>query len=71
VFLRFQIAPKSKFSRALPQTPLGELTALTQTVGVYSAHPDPLTDGEGARCPCEEPHPALGPSGLVSTGLRV
>ena len=33
--------------------------------------PDSLTDGEGARCPHQEPHPALGPSGLVSTGLRV
>jgi len=39
----------------------GELTAL----------PRPLADGEGARCPSQEPHPALGPSGLVSTGLRV
>jgi len=29
------------FPGAPPRTPLGELTAL----------PDPLTDGEGARCP--------------------
>ena len=25
----------------------------------------------GDRCPCQEPHLALGPSGLVSMGLRV
>ena len=31
--------------------------------------PHPLTDGEGAQYPRQEPHPALGPSGLVSTGL--
>jgi len=38
----------------------------------YSASPDPIVDGEWAhRCPSQEPHPALGPSGLVSTGLRV
>jgi len=37
----------------------------------YSAPPDPLADGEGARCsPAKNPTPALGPSGLVSTGLR-
>jgi len=33
--------------------------------------PKPLADGEGLAAPCQEPTPALGPSGLVSTGLRV
>ena len=41
---------------APPRTPLGELIALTQT---------PLADGEGASCPSQEPHPALGLSGLA------
>jgi len=39
--------------------------------GAYNAPPDPLADGEGACCPSHNPTPALGPSGLVSTGLRV
>jgi len=39
--------------------------------GAYSAPPDPLTDGEGSLPPPKNPYPALGPSGLVSTGLRV
>ena len=39
--------------------------------GAYSAPPDPLADGEGTRCsPPKNPTPALGLSGLVSTGLR-
>ena len=34
--------------------------------------PDPLADGEGlAASGAKNPAPALGPSGLVSTGLRV
>ena len=37
----------------------------------YSAPPDTLADGEGARCsPPKNPTPALGPSVLVSTGIR-
>jgi len=36
------------------------------TGGVYSAPPDPLTDGEGAhRSHPKNPTPALGPLGLV------
>jgi len=42
------IAPKSKFSGALPRTPLGELTALPRPSSWWG------------------PHPALGPSVLVS-----
>ena len=39
--------------------------------GAYSAPPDPLADREGTRCsPPKNPTPALGLSGLVSTGLR-
>jgi len=38
--------------------------------GAYSALPDTLADGEGARySPPKNPTPALGPSGFVSTGL--
>jgi len=38
--------------------------------GAYSAPPDHLAGGERARCsPPKNPTPALGPSGLVSTGL--
>ena len=29
--------------------------------GSLQRSPDPLADGEGARCPFQEPHPALGP----------
>jgi len=40
-----------------------------------TALPRPLADGEGARCPSQDPPKkptlALGHSGLVSTGLRV
>jgi len=32
----------------------------------YSAPPEPLADGRGLAAPSQEPHPALGPSGLVS-----
>jgi len=39
--------------------------------GSLQRSPDPLTDGEAAGCPSQEPHPALDPLGLVSTGLRV
>ena len=40
--------------------------------GVYSAPPDTLADGEGARCyPPKNPTLVLGPSGLVSTGYRI
>jgi len=39
--------------------------------GAYSAPPDPLADGEGLAAPPKNPTAALGPSGLVSTGLRV
>ena len=39
--------------------------------GAYNAPPEPLADGKGARYPCQEPTPAVGPSGLVSTHLRV
>ena len=50
-------APKSKFSEAL-----WELTALPRT----------LADGVGARYPPpKNSTPAVRPSGLVSTGLRV
>jgi len=37
----------------------------------YSAPPEPLADGEGLAAPPKNPTPALGPSGLVSTDLRV
>jgi len=38
---------------------------------IFRGSPDPLADGEGARCsPPKNPTPAVGPSGLVSTGLR-
>jgi len=34
--------------------------------GAYSAPPDPLAGGEGARCPLSKnPTPAVGPSGLA------
>jgi len=47
-------------------------SALDPTGGAYSAPPDSLADGEEAGCsPPKNPTPALGPSGLVSTGLRV
>jgi len=46
-------------------------TAPDPAGGAYSAPPEPLADGKGACCPLQEPQPALGPSGLVSTGLRV
>jgi len=39
--------------------------------GPYSAPLDPLGDGEGARCPSQEPHPRSRATGLVSTGLWV
>jgi len=40
--------------------------------GAYSDPSDPLADGQGACCsPPKNPTPALGLSGLVSTGLRV
>ena len=45
---------------APPRTPLGELTALRQT-----------PDGQGVVAPVKNPTLALGPSGLVSTGLKV
>jgi len=35
--------------------------------GAYSAPSDPLPDGEGLAARCQDPIPALGPSGLVST----
>jgi len=42
------------------------------TGGAYSALPDPLTDRERALCPTARNSTlALGPSGLVSTGLKV
>ena len=40
--------------------------------GAYSAPPDSLTDGEGARCPLPRTPPlVLGLSGLVSMGRMV
>jgi len=51
---------KIKFSGAPSRTPLGKLTALPQTPNLWG----------GAHYPRQEPHPALGPSGLVSMGLR-
>jgi len=39
--------------------------------GAYIAPSDPLADGEGTHCSSpKNPTPALGLSGLVSTGLR-
>jgi len=38
--------------------------------GAYSAPPDPLADGEGLVAPPKNPTRTVGPSGLVSTGLR-
>jgi len=35
--------------------------------GAYSTLPDPLIDGRRLVAPCQELHPAVGPSGLVST----
>jgi len=39
--------------------------------GAYSTPADPLVYGRGLAAPFQEPHPALGLSGLVSTGLRI
>jgi len=46
-FLSSQNAPKSKFSGASPGPRSDNL----------QRSPEPLTDGEGARAPCQEPHP--------------
>jgi len=39
--------------------------------GAYSAPPDPIAGGEGARCTSSRTQPlALGPSGLMASALR-
>jgi len=54
--VRSQNAPKSKFSGDLPRTPLPRATSWW---------------GGGSLTPPKNPIPALGPPGLVSTGLTV
>jgi len=52
--------PKYNFFRGSTQDPAG---------GAYSAPPDPLAGGEGARCPLPRSRPSAsnsGPSGLKS-----
>ena len=39
--------------------------------GSLQGSPDSLTDGTGLATPAKNLTPALGPSGLVSAGLRV
>ena len=63
-FLRSPNAPKSKFSGALPRTPLEELTVLPHARSWWGGGSLPLTKNP-------TPPPALGPSGLVSMGLMV
>jgi len=50
---------KIQIFRGSAPDPDGKLTSL----------PGPLTDGRGLAAPAKNPTPALGPSGLFSTGL--
>jgi len=63
-FLRSQNAPKSKFYPGW---------GLRSRWGSLQRSPELPIWWEGARCmpSSQEPHPAFGPSGLVSAGLRV
>jgi len=64
-----QIQKLADHSDMISEVPKSK-SALDPAGGAYSASPEPIANGEGLAAPYQEPHPALGPSGLVCMGLR-